>query len=80
MKNGNLVSTPRDDEMAVATPVKIGAKHENDDEYNNDGMNDNENVRILMNDGAFRTSTNFLQNDQTNSSRPALSKYYRQDI
>ena len=59
MKNGNLVSTPRDDEMAVATPVKIGAEHENDDEYNIDGMNDNENGRILMNNGAFRTSANF---------------------
>ena len=71
MKNGNLVSTPRDDEMTVATPVKIGAKHENDDEYNNDGMNDIENERILMNDETLRASTNFPQNDQTNSSRPA---------
>ena len=73
MKNGNLVSTPRENGKTVATPVKIGAKHENDDEHNNDGMNDIENERILMNDETFRTSTNFLQKDQTNSSRPAKS-------
>ena len=71
MKNGILVSTPRKDEMAVATPVKIGAENENDDDYNIDGMNDYENGRILMNDGALKTSANFRQNRNTNSSHPA---------
>ena len=71
MKNGILVSTPRKDEMAVATPVKNGAENENDDDYNIDGMNEYENGRILMNGGALKTLKNFLQIKQTNSSRPA---------
>ena len=69
MKNGNLVSTPREN----GKTVKIGAKHESDDEHDYDGMNDIENERILMNDETLRTSTYFLQKDRTNSSRPAKS-------